>query len=131
MHRDVALENVKKAGYADAVDILLGSAHDSLAKLKEDGKVYDLVFIDADWESQGAYFDAAVDLVRTNGCIYVDNVVRELFEEIEEGKNIVTESMLAKVGNDDRVVATMITTASSHKKNEKEAVDGFVMAVKK
>ena len=72
-----------------------------------------------------------MNLVRTKGCIYVDNVVRELFEEIDEGKDIVKESMLAKVGKDDRVVATMITTASSHKGNEKEAIDGFVMVIKK
>ena len=130
-HRDVALENVANAGYKDSVEIILGSAHDSLAKLKQEGKVFDLIFIDADWESQGAYFTAAVDLLRPKGCIYVDNVVRELFEEIEEGKDIVKDSMLATVGKDDRVVATMVTMASTHKGKESESLDGFVLAVKK
>ena len=130
-HRDVALQNIQHAGYSDSVEILLGSAHGKLPTLLSAGRQFDMVFIDADWESQASYFSTSVDLVRPGGCIYVDNVVRELFEELDEGKDIIKDSMLATVGKDERVVATMVTTAGSHKGKEGEAVDGFLIAVVK
>ncbi len=78
-HRDVALQNVEGLD----VEIILGAALDVLPKLAQEGRKFDLVFIDADWDEQWEYFDWAVKLTREKGCIYVDNVVREL---IESGK---------------------------------------------
>ena len=130
-HRAVAVENVKHAGYGSSVEILLGKAGELLEGLKKEGRVFDMVFIDADWESQGEYFEKGVELCRKGGVVYVDNVVRMLFEEMEEGKDIERESMLRVVRKlGDKVKATMVTTAGSHKGKEEEAVDGFVIAVK-
>ena len=79
-HRNVALENLEGQ---DNVEILLGSALDVLPNLADKGKVFDFVFIDADWAEQGQYFDWAVKLTRQKGCIYVDNAVRQLTESDE------------------------------------------------
>lgn len=53
VHRDIALANTSSAGTPVSglgnVEIILGAALDVMPRLKEQGKVYDFVFIDADW----------------------------------------------------------------------------------
>jgi len=124
-HRDVALQNTEK--YKDSIDIILGAALDVLPKLAEDGKEYDFVFIDAAWDQQWEYFQWAVKLVRKGGAIYVDNVIRELLEHDDLGES---GSLVTKVGTEEGVRATVITTISSHKGNVEEMMDGFLLAVK-
>ena len=131
-HRDVALENVKKAGYADQVDIILGPALETLPTLTNGGKKFDLVFIDADWDQQFEYFAHAVELVRPGGCIYVDNAVREVLEgnpeAYESGEK---ETLFQKVGRMQGVQATLVSVVSSHKGHEGETFDGFLLAIVK
>jgi len=122
-HRDVALENTKGLD----VDIILGAALDVLPKLAAEGRKFDFVFIDAAWEEQYDYFLWAVKLTRVNGGIYVDNVVRELLEEDAVGK---ADSLVAKIGKEPNVTATLISTVSDHK-GEDEMFDGFVLAIVK
>lgn len=65
-------------------------------------------------------------LTRKGGAVYVDNVVRELFEGGEvEGR----ETLVSKVGRMEGVSATMISTVSGWKKDPGEMVDGFLLAV--
>lgn len=63
----------------------------------------------------------------------MDNVVRELFEEMEEGKgsdeNLLTE--VGKLGKEKKVDATLIGTISSYKEDVEDRYDGFVIAVVK
>ena len=127
-HRDIALQNIRSAGYENQVDIVLGAALDVLPKLAEEGKKFDLVFIDADWGEQWEYFDWAVKMTRSRGCIYVDNVVREILES-EAAEGVASEqTLVAKVGKDERVQATLISTVSSQKD---EMFDGFLLAIVK
>jgi predicted O-methyltransferase YrrM len=121
-HRSVALENTKGLD----VEIILGAALDVLPKLAREGRKFDLVFIDADWEEQWEYFQWAVKLTRLNGCICVDNVVRELLEHENVGEN---ESLVTKVGREESVTATLVSTVSSHKAKVDEMFDGFLLAV--
>jgi predicted O-methyltransferase YrrM len=130
-HRDVALANLKSAGYEGQVRVELGAALDVLPRLAEERRKFDLVFIDADWGEQWEYFDWAVKMTRKKGCIYVDNVVREMVESglTDAGKG--GESLVAKVGKGERVTATLVSTASSHKGRADEMFDGFLLAVVK
>lgn len=127
-HRDVALQNVKDISRGE-VDVILGAALDVMPRLVEAGRVFDMVFIDADWGEQWDYFDLAVKLTRKKGCIYVDNVVRKMRDEIDEGKDLDTVSLAAKVGKDDRVTATLLRTVSSHKSTPGDTFDGFLLAI--
>ena len=122
-HRDVALENTKGLD----PEIILGAALDVLPKLAEEGRKFDLVFIDADWGEQWDYFDWAVKLTRAKGCIYVDNVVRTILEDelLEPGK----KSLVTKAGEDGRVTATLVSTVNSHKNSHDQQYDGFLLAV--
>ena len=123
-HRDVAVENTK--GFD--VEVILGAALDVLPRLAAEGRKFDFIFIDAAWAEQWEYFQWAVKLASGNGCIYVDNVVRELLESERPGEG---ESLLTKVGREEKVTATLVSTLSSHKGKMEEMLDGFLLAVVK
>lgn len=120
--RDIALENVKGLD----VEILLGDALEVLPRLAAERRVFDFVFIDASWETQWEYFDWAVKLTRPRGAIYVDNVVRALVEN--ETLDRTKESLVTRVGRDERVRATLVPTVFQQKSAENE-VDGFLLAI--
>ncbi|KAJ5634560.1 hypothetical protein N7528_002402 [Penicillium herquei] len=135
-HRDVAIENLQYAGLKvpEDVEVLLGAGLDVLPKLEEEivqGKreKFDFVFIDADWKNQCNYFDWAVKLSKGPGCaIYVDNAVKQMLksgivgdqERVDDATDLV-----AKVGADPRVEATMMQTVGA------KSYDGFLLAVVK
>ncbi|OHE95104.1 O-methyltransferase [Colletotrichum orchidophilum] len=124
-HRDVALENVSGLG----ADIILGAALDVLPNLAAEGRKFDMVFCDASWGEQEKYFDWAVKLTRSKGCIYVDNVVWNVLEKgnAEAGK----ESLLTHVGKDKRVMATLVPMISTAHTvlTGRTILDGFLLAV--
>jgi len=71
-------------------------------------------------------FQWGVKLTKGNGCIYVDNVVRALLE----GENVSEDEWLVtKVGKEEKVHATLVSTISGHKGNTEEMFDGFLLAV--
>ncbi|MBU9517786.1 O-methyltransferase [Burkholderia multivorans] len=76
-HAAVATQNIARAGFADVVSVVVGSAKDSLARLIAEGEApFDFIFIDADKDNNRAYLDAALRLSRPGTVIVVDNVVR-------------------------------------------------------
>ncbi|MGH2505365.1 MAG: O-methyltransferase, partial [Ktedonobacterales bacterium] len=76
-HADIARANIARAGLADKVEVRLGSAHESLPQLAEQGAgPFDLVFIDADKTSTPAYLTWALRLTKPGSLILIDNVVR-------------------------------------------------------
>jgi predicted O-methyltransferase YrrM len=126
-HAQVARGNIARAGLADKVEVRVGAALDSLAKLKADGTdAFDLVFIDADKRNTPAYFSNAIDLAHTGSLIVVDNVVRD-------GKLIDTDSddpdaagmrlVLENMGKDPRILPASIQTVGV------KGWDGFAFAL--
>lgn len=70
-------------------------------------------------------------MTRNRGCIHVDNVVREMLEsEATEGA-AGEKTLVAKVGKDERVQATLVSTVNSHKTRADEMFDGFLLAIVK
>jgi predicted O-methyltransferase YrrM len=77
-HAEVARANLAAAGLADRVEVVVGPALDTLARLAADGAgPYDLVFIDADKTGYPDYLTATLRLVRPGSLIVADNVVRQ------------------------------------------------------
>lgn len=124
-HRETAIENVQGL----EVEVLLGAALDVMPKLAEEGKQFDLVFIDADFDSQWELFDWAVKLTRVNGCVFLDDVVVSMIQDghIEER----SDSILTKIGRDGRVKATLVPTVASHPMLSTPVFNGFVLAIVK
>jgi predicted O-methyltransferase YrrM len=122
-HRDAALENVDGLD----VEIILGAALDVLPKLVEEGRQFDMVFIDADFDDQWEQFDWAVKLTRPKGCVFLDDVVVSMLknEQTAEG----SDSILTKVGKDVRVMATLVPTVATHPMIPTPVFNGFIMAM--
>jgi predicted O-methyltransferase YrrM len=77
-HAEVARGNLDAAGVAGMVDIRVGPAIDSLKAMIAAGEApFDLVFIDADKQSNADYVRAALDLTHPGSAIVVDNVIRD------------------------------------------------------
>ena len=126
-HAEVARKNLKRAGLAKKVDIRVGPAADSLARLAEEGvKPFDLIFIDADKKSNPVYLDWALKLAKRGALIVVDNVVREgeLVNTDSTDPDIVgTRAMFTRMSNESRLVATAVQTVGS------KGYDGFAIAI--
>jgi predicted O-methyltransferase YrrM len=81
-HKRVAEEAIEHAGLSDRIEVLLGAGVEVLPKVRhevESGQrpKFDLVFIDADKPSNLNYYNEAILMCRSRGCLIVDNVVRQ------------------------------------------------------
>ncbi|MCW3479462.1 O-methyltransferase [Neisseriaceae bacterium JH1-16] len=77
-HAAVAQRNLERAGVAHRVELRVGQALDSLARLTSEGAApFDLIFIDADKPNNPHYLEAALQLSRPGTLIVADNVVRQ------------------------------------------------------
>lgn len=122
-HAEIAAANLRRAGVADRVEIVVGAALDTLPGLTGD---FDLVFIDADKENNIAYVQRAIELGRPGTVIVVDNVVRGgavLDEESADANVRGVRALLARTGSEPRLSATAIQTVGS------KGYDGFTLAV--
>lgn len=108
-HADVARANLERAGVLEQVEIIVGRAADSLARLAEqDLEPFDLVFIDADKESSADYVDWAIRLGRPGTVIVLDNVVRagEVADPgTDDAMAVGSRRALELLGSDPRVDA--------------------------
>lgn len=126
-HADVARRNIERAGLSALVEIITGSAADSLGRMRERRiEPFDLVFIDADKRSNDVYFDHALALTLPGSVIIIDNVVRKgavLDGSTEDADLRGVQRMMARVGAEPRVTATALQTVGS------KGHDGFLFAI--
>ena len=126
-HADVARSNLKVAGLLNRIDLRVGWAIETLPSLENDASSpFDLIFIDADKQSNPDYLTWALRLSRPGTVIVVDNVVRE-------GKVLDADSTDADVQGirrlttmmaaEPRLTSTAIQTVGS------KGYDGFALAV--
>jgi caffeoyl-CoA O-methyltransferase len=62
----------ERAGVADKIDLRIGDAHESVAKLEGE---FDLAFVDAEKPGYIDYFEQLVPRIRTNGLLLFDNTL--------------------------------------------------------
>jgi predicted O-methyltransferase YrrM len=73
-HAEVARTNLARAGLADAVEVMVGPALETLPRLSGP---FDLVFLDADKQRNPEYLEWSLRLTRPGSVIVADNVVRD------------------------------------------------------
>ena len=71
----VAINFFKKANQEKKIKTIIKTALISLNELKNNNKVFDMVFIDADKENYKNYYDQSLDLINKDGLIVIDNVL--------------------------------------------------------
>lgn len=72
---DLILEGFEKSGLADRISLHIGDCKETLKRLAEEGKVYDLVYIDANKREYCEYYELVFDMIRPGGLIMADNVL--------------------------------------------------------
>ena len=128
-HAEVARANIARAGLADAVEVRLGRALETLPHLTAEGVgPFDLVFIDADKANTTAYFEWALKLTRPGSLIITDNVVRNgaVVDEHSQDRDVQgVRRFNAALAAEPRVAATVIQLVGS------KGHDGMAFAVVK
>ena len=122
-HATVARENLRNAGVADKVELIVGPAAQTLGRLEGP---FDFVFIDADKPSNPLYLKEAIRLSRPGTAILVDNVVREgLVVDPQSGDDRVagTRALFDAVAAEPRLAATAVQTVGVKR------WDGFLLAL--
>ncbi|HEX9231882.1 MAG TPA: O-methyltransferase, partial [Jatrophihabitantaceae bacterium] len=122
-HAEVARANLANAGLAGVADVVVGPAMQSLPDLVGP---FDLVFIDADKQSNADYFMHALRLSRPGTVIVVDNVVRDGAVIDASSDNAAVQGvrrLVDLVAAEPRVSATVIQTVGS------KGYDGYLLAV--
>lgn len=120
-HADVARKNFVRAGLADAIDIRLGPALETLPRL---AGPFDLIFIDADKPGYTDYFGWAVRLARPGALIIADNVVRHGAVADADSADVAVRGIQrfnAAVAAEPRVSATVLQTVGV------KGYDGFAL----
>ncbi|GAA2006445.1 O-methyltransferase [Microbacterium ulmi] len=118
LNAEIARANLDRSGVGDKVEILLGRAADVLPTLEAailDGSAarFDLVFIDADKESNTIYLDWAARLGRSGTVVVVDNVGRggAVADPAATRSDVIgTRRGLELLGTDPRFDATALQT---------------------
>lgn len=108
-HAKEAQSNYKKAGLDGKIELMLGSALESLDKLHTEK--FDFVFIDADKENSSNYFDKAFGLMNKGGIIACDNTLK-YGRVVDEDPDDSTKGILKynkMVANDPRVESLLVS----------------------
>jgi len=124
-YAEVARANLARAGLADIVDVRVGRARDTLAKLAAEGDgPFDLVFIDADKAGNAQYLAAALELSRSGTLIVADNVIRggAVLDGDDPGA-VGARRFFDLIAAEPRLRATAIQTVGE------KGYDGFALAV--
>ena len=119
----VARASIDAAGVGDRVDIRIGRGADVLPTLVGG---FDLVFIDADKESNTIYLDWAAKLGHPGTVVVLDNIGREgeiVRDDSDDSKVIGTRDGLRMLGEDPRFDATALQTVGV------KGWDGVALAV--
>jgi caffeoyl-CoA O-methyltransferase len=106
-HAEFARIFFARSPHGKKVRLIEGPALETMRTL--DGR-FDLVFIDANKDGYGEYYDAALGMLEANGVIVVDNVLwngEVLAPQNDDGRAIVAFN--SKVAKDDRVVQVITT----------------------
>ncbi|MEO8512213.1 MAG: O-methyltransferase [Ignavibacteria bacterium] len=108
-HAEEARNNYKKAGLDGKIELIFGSAIESLGKLKDEK--FDFVFIDADKENSSNYFDKVIGCMNKGGIIACDNTLK-FGKVVDDNPDDSTKGILKyneKVAKDPRVESMLIS----------------------
>lgn len=72
---DLILEGFERAGLSEKIDLHIGDCKETLRRFAEEGRKYDLVYMDANKREYCEYYDLIFDMVRPGGLILADNVL--------------------------------------------------------
>jgi caffeoyl-CoA O-methyltransferase len=108
-HAEVARRYIERSQYADRITVHLGPALETIERL---GGEFDFVFIDADKENYGAYYEALLPRLTPHGLMAIDNTLwsgRVLGESDDSADTRAIRELNDRIASDPRVVAAQLT----------------------
>lgn len=113
----IAREHWRRAGVAERIDLRIGPAADTLARLERDGGAdqFDFAFVDADKTEYDIYYESALRLVRPGGLIVLDNMLRRgrvADPDENDVDTVAIRRLNAKIAADRRVNRVLLPIAS-------------------
>jgi predicted O-methyltransferase YrrM len=124
-HANVARQNFKQAGVSERIEVHVGPALQTLARLREQRvPPFGLVFIDADKPNIPRYVQAAVELSEPGTLIIVDNVVRggSIVAPEPDASATGVRQLASWIAGQTKLSATAIQTVGT------KGYDGFLLA---
>jgi predicted O-methyltransferase YrrM len=131
-HATIARANIADAGFSEVVEVRVGPALQSLARLVDERAApFDLIFIDADKRNNPGYLEWSLKLARPGSVIVADNVVRAgaildpdaSDPRLGEGGIPALRRFYELLASEPRVSATAIQTVDA------KGHDGFALAL--
>lgn len=120
-HAAIARAHIEAAGLSDRVEIRVGEAKTLLSQLHVETP-FDLVFIDADKESNPTYLNKALELTRIGGVIAIHNAFRHgsvAGLSQDDDQSDMTRAFNRQIAGDSRLLSTIFP-----------AGDGTAIAIK-
>lgn len=113
---EVARRYWQEAGVADKIDLRIAPALKTLDALLAGGEeeTFDFVFIDADKENYGGYYERSLALLRPGGLIAIDNVLwdgRVADDDIQDLDTRCIRKLNDALLRDDRISLSMVPIA--------------------
>ena len=107
-HAAVARRYHARSPYGDRITIHMGSALETIARL---GGEWDFVFVDADKENYGNYYDALVPRLAPTGLMAIDNTLwsGRVLEDDDSSATLAIKELNDRIAADERVVAVQLT----------------------
>jgi caffeoyl-CoA O-methyltransferase len=108
-HAEVARRYIGRSPYSDRITVHVGPALETIERL---GGEFDFVFVDADKENYGNYFEALLPRLAASGLMAFDNTlwsgrVLDSDDDSETTRSIV--ELNDRIARDERVTAVMLT----------------------
>ena len=103
----------QEAGVADKIDLRIAPAIETLDALLAEGQAgtFDFVFIDADKPNYNGYYERALQLLRTNGLIAIDNTLwsgQVADPSVQDESTVALRALNAKLHDDERVTLSVL-----------------------
>ena len=109
----VARRYWQEAGLAHLIDLRIAPAAQTLASLLAEGQegTFDMAFIDADKESQDAYYEYILRLLRPGGLVLIDNVLHNgavIGPLSDNSETAAIQKLNAKLHRDPRIHLSLV-----------------------
>jgi caffeoyl-CoA O-methyltransferase len=108
-HAEVACRYIDQSPYADRITVHLGPALETIERLEGD---FDFVFVDADKENYGNYYEALLPRLAPRGLMAFDNTLwsgRVLDDEDDSEGTRAIKELNDRLASDDRIVTVQLT----------------------
>jgi caffeoyl-CoA O-methyltransferase len=108
-HAEVARRYIGRSPFADRIRVHVGPALETIERL---GGEFDFVFVDADKENYGNYYEALLPRVAAGGMMAFDNTLWSGHVLDSDDDSETTRAIVAlndRIARDDRVIAVMLT----------------------